>query len=160
MLDGSGPVTGWALAWGQLAAPGTADAGAGLSSNPDSLSSNPDSLSSNPGALSSNLAGLTSNLTALDCNLPSPDDLLHAPGRQALLNELPVGLAARLGASGRRHPIKGVKDLMVNPPAPFDEWVWVSRRALAVQGSGEDFRRNMVAAYIAMAMQMPANGLQ
>lgn len=49
---------------------------------------------------------------------------------------------------------------MVSPPAPFDEWVWVSRRALAVQGSGEDFRRNMVPAYIAMAMQMPDNGLQ
>ena len=47
-----------------------------------------------------------------------------------------------------------------NPPAPFDSWVWDSRRALAIQGSGEDFRRNMVAAYSAMAAHMPDNGMQ
>ncbi len=47
-----------------------------------------------------------------------------------------------------------------NPPAPFDSWVWDSRRALAIQGSGEDFRRNMVAAYTAMATHMPDNGMQ
>lgn len=47
-----------------------------------------------------------------------------------------------------------------NPPAPFNEWVWDSRRALAIQGSGEDFRRNMVAAYTAMATHMPDNGMQ
>jgi hypothetical protein len=151
MFGGRGPVTGRAQAGGQLAAPGTAGAG---------LSSNPDSLSSNPGALSSNLAGLTSNLTALDCNLLSRDDLLHDPWRQALLNELPGGLAARFGAIGRRHPLKGVKDLEVNPPVPVDEWAWVSRRALVAQSYGDDFRRNMVAAYIGMATQMPNNWLQ
>lgn len=47
-----------------------------------------------------------------------------------------------------------------NPPAPFDAWTWDSRRALAIQGSGEDFRRNMVAAYSAMATHMPDNGVQ
>lgn len=47
-----------------------------------------------------------------------------------------------------------------NPPAPFDAWVWDSRRALAIQGSGEDFRRNMVAAYSAMTAHMPENGMQ
>ncbi len=47
-----------------------------------------------------------------------------------------------------------------NPPVPFDAWVWDSRRALAIQGSGEDFRRNMVAAYTAMATHMPDNGMQ
>lgn len=47
-----------------------------------------------------------------------------------------------------------------NPPAPFNSWVWDSRRALAIQGSGEDFRRNMVAAYTAMAAHMPDNGMQ
>lgn len=47
-----------------------------------------------------------------------------------------------------------------NPPAPFDSWVWDSRRALAIQGSGEDFRRNMVAAYTEMATHMPDNGMQ
>lgn len=151
MLGGSGPVTGWAQAGGQLAAPGAA--GAGLSSNPDSLSSNPRRLMQQPRLL-------TSNLNALDSNLSSRDDLLHDPRGQALLNELPGGLAARLGAIGRRHPLKGVKDLVVNRSAPFDECVWVSRRVLVVQSSGEDFLRNMVAASIAMATQMPDNGLQ
>jgi putative DNA methylase len=50
--------------------------------------------------------------------------------------------------------------LRKNPPKPFDEWVWDSRRALAVKGSGEDFRRGMVAAYKAMAEHMPDNGMQ
>ena len=50
--------------------------------------------------------------------------------------------------------------LRKNPPAPFDKWVWDSRRALAVKGSGENFRRGMVAAYKAMAEHMPDNGMQ
>ena len=50
--------------------------------------------------------------------------------------------------------------LRKNPPKPFDEWVWDSRRALAIKGSGEDFRRGMVDAYTAMAKRMPDNGLQ
>ncbi|WP_018995156.1 anti-phage-associated DUF1156 domain-containing protein [Thioalkalivibrio sp. ALJ2] len=50
--------------------------------------------------------------------------------------------------------------LRKNPPAPFDEWNWDSRRALAIQGTGEDFRRAMVEAYSAMAENMPENGLQ
>lgn len=47
-----------------------------------------------------------------------------------------------------------------NPPAPFDEWVWDSRRALAIKGSGDDFRKGMVDAYRAMADHMPDNGMQ
>src|SRR5690606_11373841 len=43
---------------------------------------------------------------------------------------------------------------------PFNDWVWDSRRALAVKGSGENFRRGMVAAYAAMAEHMPDNGMQ
>lgn len=50
--------------------------------------------------------------------------------------------------------------LRKNPPKPFDDWVWDSRRALAVKGSGEDFRRGMVAAYKSMADHMPDNGMQ
>lgn len=50
--------------------------------------------------------------------------------------------------------------LRKNPPKPFDDWVWDSRRALAVKGSGEDFRHGMVAAYKAMADHMPDNGTQ
>jgi len=50
--------------------------------------------------------------------------------------------------------------LRKNPPKPFDEWVWDSRRALAIKGTGEDFRRGMVAAYRAMRDHMPENGMQ
>ncbi len=50
--------------------------------------------------------------------------------------------------------------LRKNPPKPFDAWTWDSRRALAIKGTGDEFRRGMVAAYRAMAEHMPANGLQ
>lgn len=50
--------------------------------------------------------------------------------------------------------------LRKNPPKPFDEWVWDSRRALAIKGSDDDFRRGMVGAYKAMAKHMPNNGMQ
>jgi adenine-specific DNA methylase len=50
--------------------------------------------------------------------------------------------------------------LRANPPAPADKWVWDSRRALAIQGAGDDFRRGMVDAYSAMTKHMPDNGMQ
>jgi putative DNA methylase len=50
--------------------------------------------------------------------------------------------------------------LRKNPPEPFSNWIWDSRRALAIKGSDEDFRRDMIAAYKAMADHMPDNGLQ
>lgn len=50
--------------------------------------------------------------------------------------------------------------LRKNPPAPFDQWTWDSRRALAIKGDGEDFRHGMVSAYRAMTRHMPDNGLQ
>ncbi|MDP2903848.1 MAG: hypothetical protein Q8N96_12215 [Methylovulum sp.] len=50
--------------------------------------------------------------------------------------------------------------LRKNPPAPFDEWIWDSRRALAIKGSGDDFRRGMIEAYTAMTQHMPDNGMQ
>ncbi|MFC4261121.1 anti-phage-associated DUF1156 domain-containing protein [Marinobacter lacisalsi] len=50
--------------------------------------------------------------------------------------------------------------LRKDPPAPFDEWTWDSRRAFAIKGSGDDFRRGMVNAYLAMAKHMPDNGMQ
>lgn len=50
--------------------------------------------------------------------------------------------------------------LRKSPPAPFDEWTWDSRRALAIKGSDDDFRRGMVDAYRAMAEHMPDNGMQ
>jgi putative DNA methylase len=50
--------------------------------------------------------------------------------------------------------------LRKNPPPEFADWVWDSRRSLAVTGEGEDFRRGMVAAYRRMAECMPENGIQ
>jgi putative DNA methylase len=50
--------------------------------------------------------------------------------------------------------------LRKNPPEPFKDWIWDSRRPLAIQGSGEDFRREMVSAYSAMSAHMADNGLQ
>ena len=47
-----------------------------------------------------------------------------------------------------------------NPPAEFRDWSWDSRRALAIKGSGDDFRRGMVDAYQAMAERMPNSGVQ
>ncbi|MDP1541036.1 MAG: DUF1156 domain-containing protein [Moraxellaceae bacterium] len=50
--------------------------------------------------------------------------------------------------------------LRKNPPAPFDEWIWDSRRALAIKGIGDEFRKSMAEAYSAMARKMPHNGMQ
>jgi len=47
-----------------------------------------------------------------------------------------------------------------NPPVPFAKWLWDSRRALAIQGSDEVFRAEMIKAYRAMVNHMPDNGLQ
>jgi len=50
--------------------------------------------------------------------------------------------------------------LRKNPPPEFANWIWDSRRALAIKGEDEDFRRGMVAAYKQMAECMPDNGIQ
>ena len=50
--------------------------------------------------------------------------------------------------------------LRKNPPPPFDQWTWDSRRDLAIKGSGDDFRRGMVDAYKAMTEHMPDSGMQ
>lgn len=50
--------------------------------------------------------------------------------------------------------------LRKNPPPEFADWVWDSRRALAIKGEGEDFRRSMVAAYTRMTECMSDNGIQ
>ncbi|WP_149536629.1 anti-phage-associated DUF1156 domain-containing protein [Siccirubricoccus phaeus] len=50
--------------------------------------------------------------------------------------------------------------LRKNPPGPFAAWTWDSRRPLAIQGKGDKFRADMVAAFKAMADHMPENGLQ
>ena len=50
--------------------------------------------------------------------------------------------------------------LRKNPPKEFANWVWDSRRALAIKGEGEEFKTEMIAAYSKMAEHMPDNGLQ
>ena len=50
--------------------------------------------------------------------------------------------------------------LRKNPPPEFANWVWDSRRSLAIQGEGEEFRRGMVTAYARMTECMPDNGIQ
>lgn len=50
--------------------------------------------------------------------------------------------------------------LRKNPPPEFADWVWDSRRTLAIKGEGEDFRRGMVAAYSRVTECMPNNGIQ
>lgn len=50
--------------------------------------------------------------------------------------------------------------LRKNPPPEFADWVWDSRRSLAIKGEDEDFRRGMVSAYKRMTECMPDNGLQ
>jgi len=50
--------------------------------------------------------------------------------------------------------------LRKNPPPEFANWIWDSRRSLAINGEGEDFRRGMVAAYKRMTECMPENGVQ
>jgi putative DNA methylase len=50
--------------------------------------------------------------------------------------------------------------LRKNPPLEFSEWVWDSRRSLAIHGEDEDFRRGMVASYKRMTECMPESGIQ
>jgi putative DNA methylase len=45
-------------------------------------------------------------------------------------------------------------------PSEFADWVWDSRRSLAIKGEDEHFRQGMVAAYSKMTSKMPDNGLQ
>jgi putative DNA methylase len=50
--------------------------------------------------------------------------------------------------------------LRKKPPEPFQDWIWDSRRPLAIKGEGTEFRQSMVEAYKALADNMPDNGLQ
>jgi putative DNA methylase len=46
------------------------------------------------------------------------------------------------------------------PPKEFSDWVWDTRRVLAINGDSRDFRQRMAAAYSAMSAHMPSNGMQ
>lgn len=47
-----------------------------------------------------------------------------------------------------------------NTPPEFADWIWDSRRSLAIKGEDENFRREMVTAYRRMTECMPQNGVQ
>jgi putative DNA methylase len=47
-----------------------------------------------------------------------------------------------------------------NPPPEFADWVWDSRRSLAIKGENENFRQGMVSSYKRMTEYMPDNGIQ
>jgi len=50
--------------------------------------------------------------------------------------------------------------LRKNPPPEFADWIWDSRRSMAITGEGQDFRQGMVSAYKRMTECMPDNGIQ
>lgn len=50
--------------------------------------------------------------------------------------------------------------LRKNPPAPFDQWIWDSRRAIAIKGADHGFKMGMIEAYKAMTDHLSDNGLQ
>ena len=50
--------------------------------------------------------------------------------------------------------------LRKNPPAPFDQWIWDSRRSIAIKGDGQPFKAAMIDAYRAMTEHMSDNGIQ
>lgn len=50
--------------------------------------------------------------------------------------------------------------LRKSPPKPFSEWIWDSRRNIAIKGDGQPFKVAMIDAYAAMTEHMSDNGLQ
>ncbi len=50
--------------------------------------------------------------------------------------------------------------LRKNPPQEFADWIWDSRRALAIAGEDEQFRQGMITSFEKMALQMSDNGIQ
>lgn len=50
--------------------------------------------------------------------------------------------------------------LKKNPPAPLNDWIWDSRRSLAVTGEGQGFKSAMIDVYKNLSGRMPENGMQ
>jgi putative DNA methylase len=117
----------------------------------------------NHGCRSSHFAGdlLTMNYKQFDCsfvqktilNLPASD---FTASTDIFVTDPPYGDAVKY---------EEILDFFIawlrkNPPREFADWVWDSRRSIAIKGEGEDFRRSMVAAYRRMSECMPDNGIQ
>ena len=50
--------------------------------------------------------------------------------------------------------------LRKNPPAPFDKWIWDSRRSIAIKGKGQPFKAAMIESYRTMTEHLSENGIQ
>lgn len=50
--------------------------------------------------------------------------------------------------------------LRKSPPSIFEDWIWDSRRSIAIKGDGQPFKAAMIDAYGAMSEHMSDNGLQ
>ena len=50
--------------------------------------------------------------------------------------------------------------LRKNPPSPFKDWIWDSRRSVAIKGDGQPFKLAMIDAFGVMTDHMSDNGLQ
>ncbi|WP_144094499.1 anti-phage-associated DUF1156 domain-containing protein [Croceicoccus sediminis] len=50
--------------------------------------------------------------------------------------------------------------LRKNPPVPFNQWLWDSRRNLAIKGDGQAFKSAMIETYRSMTEHLSDNGLQ
>lgn len=50
--------------------------------------------------------------------------------------------------------------LKKSPPHPLNDWIWDSRRSLAVKGDGQEFKSAMIDVYRNLTDRMPENGLQ
>jgi hypothetical protein len=97
------------------------------------------------------------------------------------VDHLPIHVEAEAGVSPA-NAVKSAADIWITDPPyadaihyheiteyfiawlakapPRRDWVWDSRRALAVRGEGQSFKRAMVDAFSAMAHHMPDNGFQ
>jgi putative DNA methylase len=50
--------------------------------------------------------------------------------------------------------------LRKNPPPEFADWIWDSRRSLAIKGEDDDFKQGMISSFRNFANHMPDNGIQ
>lgn len=116
--------------------------------------------------------GCRSSINASDLLLKSAKSYLLKPQQMASIESIPAGQIQKLNDIYITDPPYGdavkyeeileffIAWLRKNPPPEFADWVWDSRRSLAIKGEDENFRREMVAAYKRMTECMPDNGIQ
>jgi len=106
----------------------------------DPLSSKSDPLSSKPGALSSKSDPLSSKPAPLSSKSGALSSKPETEARNALLDQLPGQLAARVGALGQRHPPEQVRELVV---ALCQHRAWkIEELAILLARNPETIRQN------------------